>query len=82
MAALGDDRGVGGPRPGAQAAAVRAGGDQAPLAVENEDGRPVVYVYELDPATGAYVASGIHRDRLKLAVPFDIDVDLTAIDDM
>ncbi|GAA1759025.1 Uma2 family endonuclease [Streptomonospora arabica] len=50
--------------------------------VENEDGRPVVYVYELDPATGAYVASGIHRDRLKLAVPFDIDVDLTAIDDM
>ncbi|MDT0303207.1 Uma2 family endonuclease [Streptomonospora wellingtoniae] len=50
--------------------------------VENEGGRPVVYVYELDPATGAYVATGIHRDRLKLAVPFDIDVDLAGIDDM
>ncbi|MUL42384.1 Uma2 family endonuclease [Streptomonospora sp. PA3] len=50
--------------------------------VENEDGRPVVYVYELDPATRAYVASGIHRERLKLAVPFDIDIDLTEIDRM
>ncbi|MFK0011141.1 Uma2 family endonuclease [Streptomyces sp. NPDC091027] len=47
--------------------------------VENKDGRAVVYVYELDPATGSYVATGIFHDRLKLSVPFTIDVDLTAI---
>ncbi|MEU1802199.1 Uma2 family endonuclease [Streptomyces sp. NPDC019937] len=51
--------------------------------IEKGDGRrPVVYVYELDPATGAYVPSGIHRDRLKLTVPFGIDIDLTEIDRM
>jgi len=49
--------------------------------VEKGNGRrPVVYVYELDPATGSYVPSGIHHDRLKLTVPFDIDIDLTEID--
>jgi hypothetical protein len=37
-------------------------------------------VYELDPATRAYAVTGIHHDRLKLAVPFDIDIDLTAVD--
>ncbi|WP_372500550.1 Uma2 family endonuclease [Streptomyces meridianus] len=45
--------------------------------VESDGGRPVVYVYELDPATRAYVATGIHHDRLKLTVPYDIDIDLT-----
>lgn len=45
-----------------------------------EDDHPVVYVYELDPATRAYVATGIHHDRLKLALPFTIDIDLTEID--
>lgn len=48
--------------------------------VENVDGRPVVYVYELDPATKAYVLTGIHHDQLKLTVPFDIDIDLTDVD--
>lgn len=47
--------------------------------VENKDGRAVVYVYELDPATKAYVATGIFHDRLKVSVPFPIDLDLTAI---
>lgn len=47
---------------------------------ENQNGRPTVYVYELAPATRAYALSGIHHDRLKLALPFDIDIDLTAID--
>lgn len=32
--------------------------------VEREDGRSVVYVYERDPATGAYAVTGIHHDRL------------------
>lgn len=44
--------------------------------VEKQDGQPVVFVFELEPATGAYVPTGIHRDRLKLSVPFDIDIDL------
>ncbi|WP_063044109.1 Uma2 family endonuclease [Nocardia pseudovaccinii] len=48
--------------------------------VENVDGRPVVYVYELDPATKAYALTGIHHDRLRLSVPFEIDIDLTEID--
>ncbi|MFJ5552667.1 Uma2 family endonuclease [Streptomyces sp. NPDC093225] len=47
--------------------------------VESAEGRAVVYVYELDPATGAYVATGIFHDRLKVPVPFPIDLDLTAI---
>lgn len=48
--------------------------------VEDVDERPVVYVYELDPATRAYALTGIHHDRLVLTVPFDIDIDLTEID--
>lgn len=40
---------------------------------------PVVYVYELDPATKSYALTGIFHDRLKLTVPFDIEIDLTAI---
>jgi Uma2 family endonuclease len=48
--------------------------------VENGGGgRPVVYVYELDPATKAYALTGIHHDELKLTVPFDIEIDLTEI---
>ncbi|MEV0029169.1 Uma2 family endonuclease [Nocardia sp. NPDC050793] len=47
--------------------------------VENFDGHPVVYVYELDPATKTYALTGIHHDRLRLSVPFDIDIDLTSI---
>ncbi|GAB3644340.1 Uma2 family endonuclease [Streptomyces sparsus] len=47
-----------------------------------EQDQPVVYVYELDPATRAYAVTGIHHNRLKLSVPFDISIDLTAIDHM
>ncbi|MFI9430591.1 Uma2 family endonuclease [Streptosporangium sp. NPDC052375] len=50
--------------------------------IEEKDGRPTVYVYELDPATRSYVATGIHHDRLKLGVPFDVDLDLTEIDEL
>lgn len=45
-----------------------------------EDGRPVVYVFELDATTNAYGLTGIHHDHLKLSVPFTIDIDLTEID--
>jgi Uma2 family endonuclease len=42
-------------------------------------GSPVVYVFELEPATRAYAVTGIHRDRLKADVPFPVDIDLTAV---
>ncbi|GAA3306766.1 Uma2 family endonuclease [Nonomuraea dietziae] len=50
--------------------------------VEQQEDRPVVYVYELDPATRGYALSGIHHDRLKLTVPFDVDLDLSEIDQL
>ncbi|MFE7704294.1 hypothetical protein ACFU6I_00500 [Streptomyces sp. NPDC057486] len=33
----------------------------------------------LEPATGAYISTGIFHDRMKVSVPFPIDLDLTAI---
>ncbi|GAA2152828.1 Uma2 family endonuclease [Kitasatospora kazusensis] len=51
--------------------------------VEKAEGRrPVVYVFELDPATRTYVVTGIHHDRLKVGVPFAVDIDLTEIDQL
>ncbi|MGW1280764.1 Uma2 family endonuclease [Streptomyces tsukubensis] len=47
--------------------------------VENDEGRAVVYVFEREPATGQYVPTGIFHDRLKVSVPFPIDLDLTEI---
>ncbi|MEV3928728.1 MULTISPECIES: Uma2 family endonuclease [unclassified Streptomyces] len=47
--------------------------------VENQDGRAVVYVFELEPATGAYTSTGIFHDRMKVSTPFSVDLDLTAI---
>ncbi|MEV7008741.1 Uma2 family endonuclease [Streptosporangium sp. NPDC051022] len=48
--------------------------------IENTEDRPTAYVYELDPATRGYALMGIHHDRLKVALPFEIDIDLTEID--
>jgi Uma2 family endonuclease len=45
--------------------------------VEREGGAPVAYTYELDPATGTYVATGVHRGRLKADIGFSVDIDLT-----
>ncbi|WP_307800514.1 Uma2 family endonuclease [Actinomadura nitritigenes] len=49
--------------------------------VETDQTAPAfaVYTYELDDATGAYVASGVHHDRIALAVPFDLDIELKAV---
>jgi Uma2 family endonuclease len=44
--------------------------------VESDQGRPVVYVYELDPATGGYGVAGIHHKVLRLDRPFPVDVEL------
>ncbi|MGW2085514.1 Uma2 family endonuclease [Streptomyces sp. NPDC001880] len=43
------------------------------------DGLPIVYVYELDPALKAYTPTGIHHNKLKLDVPFPLEIDLSAI---
>jgi Uma2 family endonuclease len=45
--------------------------------VEENNGQPVVYVYELDPASNVYAITGIHHARLTLGMPFPIDIDLT-----
>ncbi|WP_406191289.1 MULTISPECIES: Uma2 family endonuclease [unclassified Streptomyces] len=47
--------------------------------IEEENGLPVVHTYELDDTTRAYVATGIYRARMKIAVPFVIDIDLTRL---
>ncbi|GAA3444073.1 Uma2 family endonuclease [Planomonospora venezuelensis] len=44
--------------------------------IEDEGGKPVVYVYQLDPTSQTYVPSGIHRGELSLDVPFPVKVDL------
>ena len=44
--------------------------------IEEEQGQPAVHTYELDDTTRAYVATGVHRDRLTIAVPFRLDVKL------
>ncbi|MGW3204501.1 Uma2 family endonuclease [Streptomyces sp. NPDC001135] len=44
--------------------------------VEEEDGAPVVHVYELDEPTGAYAPAGIFRGTLTRPVPFEISLDL------
>ncbi len=44
--------------------------------VEREGRAAVAYTYELDPASGAYVATGVHRGRLKADIGFSVDIDL------
>lgn len=47
--------------------------------VENEGGRAAVHTFELEPTTGRYTSTGIFRERLKMEVPFPLDLDLTLI---
>ncbi len=44
-----------------------------------QDNHPVVQVYERGEATGTYALTGIYHDHVKVGVPYDIDIDLTAI---
>ncbi len=48
--------------------------------IEKNPDKPVVYAYELDPATSSYALTGIHREYVKATVPFDLAIDLTEID--
>ena len=45
-----------------------------------EGGLPVIYPFELDPGTGAHAPGAIIRDRVKVGVPHDIDIDLSEIE--
>ncbi|MEU1018445.1 Uma2 family endonuclease [Streptomyces sp. NPDC005900] len=47
--------------------------------VEDESGAPTVHTYELDTMTSTYVATGIHRNRLKVSVPIPLDIDLDGL---
>ena len=44
--------------------------------MEEHENKPVGCVYELDPATKAYALTGIHHARLRVPVPFPIDIEL------
>ncbi|MFE0486551.1 Uma2 family endonuclease [Streptomyces griseoaurantiacus] len=46
-----------------------------------EADHPAVQVYERGQATGTYSLTGIHHEHVKLTAPYDIDIDLTAIDE-
>lgn len=39
--------------------------------------QPVVYVHELDRMNKSYHVTGIHHDKLKVSVPYSIDIDIT-----
>jgi Uma2 family endonuclease len=47
-----------------------------------ERDHPAVQVYERGGATGTYALTGIHHEHVKLTAPYDIDIDLTAIDEL
>lgn len=47
--------------------------------MENEDDQPAVHVFELAEPIGTYVPTGIHHDRLKVSVPYPMDIDLTTL---
>ncbi|WP_346011787.1 Uma2 family endonuclease [Streptomyces sp. SID3343] len=47
--------------------------------IEEENGMPVVHVFELEPTTGTYVATGVERVRLESLVPFAIDIELASL---
>ncbi len=45
--------------------------------VESDDeGRPVAYVHELDPATRAYGLTGSYHKQLTADRPFPVEIDL------
>ncbi|MFD1662306.1 Uma2 family endonuclease [Streptomyces caeni] len=48
----------------------------------NSGGHPAVQVHELGETTGTYALTGIYHDHIKVDVPYPIDIDLTAIDEL
>ncbi len=47
--------------------------------VEEEDGLPVVHVFEADASAPTYTLAGIFRERLERSVPFPVDIDLDGL---
>ncbi len=47
--------------------------------VEEEDGLPVVHVFEADASAPTYTLAGIFRERLERPVPFPVDIDLDGL---
>ncbi|GHF60668.1 hypothetical protein GCM10010218_47660 [Streptomyces mashuensis] len=47
--------------------------------VEEENGAPVVHVFELEKECRQYAPAGIFREQLKRPVPFEIAIDLDAL---
>jgi Uma2 family endonuclease len=49
--------------------------------VETDQTAPAfaIYTYEFDDATGHYVATGVHHDRITVTSPFDLDIELKAV---
>ncbi|WP_242911018.1 Uma2 family endonuclease [Actinomadura terrae] len=49
--------------------------------VETDQTAPAfaVYTYELGDATGGYVATGVHHDRITATLPFALDIELKAV---
>jgi hypothetical protein len=50
--------------------------------VEDVSGKIALYAYELDPATQTYAVTGIYHGRVQLDLPFEIDIDLTEINQL
>jgi Uma2 family endonuclease len=50
--------------------------------VEEVSGKATLDAYELDPVTRQYAPVGIFHDRVKLSLPFEIDIDLAELDRM
>ncbi|MEU3215194.1 hypothetical protein [Streptomyces sp. NPDC006971] len=40
----------------------------------------MIRTYQLDPVGKKYVSTGVHHGRLKVSVPYDIDIGPAAID--
>ncbi|TDB86838.1 Uma2 family endonuclease [Actinomadura sp. KC216] len=51
--------------------------------VETDQTAPAfaIYTYEIDDATGRYVATGVHHDRVSVTSPFDLDIELKPVRD-
>ncbi|MGI5190248.1 Uma2 family endonuclease [Promicromonospora sp. CA-289599] len=47
--------------------------------VEDEGDTTAVHVYKLDRATGAYAPTGIFREALRVAMPFQIELDVPGL---
>lgn len=42
--------------------------------VDEEDGKPVITTHELDPDTGTYDCTGVHRDSFTRSEPFPLEI--------